>query len=663
MRRKFKFLILLMTTLILTGLLNVKASSGYTYDHNGQPIYSATGLTINQLPYLAGDLGIKVSDFKAPEDLFIYKGSNETTIYIVDSSSNKLFVFNDSFELRHAPVETFKVDVSKFTDAVLNEIKSGGKYVIARDVLFSIPSNFENINLEVGNSLQINYELHTSKIDYDYEIVWATSNSNVEIEVVDGVVTINSKEVGITDITGTLKKISKQEVNGVEETVITDVETIKIKVSTDPDQPLTSGKKHNGYSINELKTVGSFDLHLNGVVGSYRAINPNTGEDLIYLLDKDNNQVVIVDAQTYEVVQFVTTPNDITFETKKFAPKKLVTDGAGRMYIIADNVNEGIMQFSKNGEFNSFVGVNYVTLTPWEIFWRNLSTDEQLAKQTTIINTSFTSLAVDSRGFIYTTSYALTNSDGLVTNDKSMIKKINTAGKDVLRRNGYQPPMGDVTYVQSGTEALVKGPSKFAAIAVNDHGMYTVLDKKMGRLFTYDNEGRLLYVSGDAMYIEQGKGQQINTLSNPVAMSYLGDKLVVLDKNSSAILIYEPTDIGAIINEAAKLEFAGDSKAAAIKWEQVVKLNANYEYGYVGIGKMYLNEKDYKSAMKYFQRGANRELYSKAYKLYRDGKIRKLFGPVMGTAIVLIVGKVVLDKFVFKKKRNDEDSFKVGDDE
>ena len=32
-----------------------------------------------------------------------------------------------------------------------------------------------------------------------------------------------------------------------------------------------------------------------------------------------------------------------------------------------------------------------------------------------------------------------------------MIKKINPSGKDTLRRNGYQPPMGDVKYSKTST--------------------------------------------------------------------------------------------------------------------------------------------------------------------------------------------------------------------
>lgn len=660
MKKNIKILILLLTTLIVTSTVNMKASSGYTYDHKGQPIYSTAGFTINQLPFLATDLGIDNANFKTPEDLFIYTNPvGAKSVYIVDSTSNNLYLLNDKFLLQNT-INKFLVDTSRFTDAELAKIKSSGNFVIARDTVFTIPTSSEKINLAVNDSIVIDYELAT--LDYDYELVW-TSSDETSVTLVDnaGVLTIkaiaeNTIADGATKVTGKLVKVelvTETDEDGVETQVYvrTDMAQVNIEVSTNPGLVLVADSKNHSFSLNELRGAGSFYLHLKSVVGVYRALNPNTGKDYIYLSDKGNNQVVILDSLTYEVVQIVTAPEDVSFEGRTFSPKEIITDGAGRLYVIADNITEGIMQFSKEGVFNRFVGVNYVTLSPWEIFWRNLSTDEQLAKQTTIINTSFTALAVDSRGFMYATSYALKDDKGLITNDNAMIKKINTAGKDVLRRNGYQPPKGDAQYVRGGIQQLVRGPSKFSAIAVNDYGMYTVVDKKMGKLFTYDNEGRLLYVSGEAMYIEQESGKQINTLSNPVAISYLDENLVVLDKNSSAIIVYEQTDIGALINDAAKLEFSGDNKTAATVWEQVVKLNANYEYGYVGIGKMYMNEKDYKKAMFYFERGENRELYSKAYKLHRDGQIRRYFGPVIGTVLVLVVAKVGYNVFFRKNKK------------
>ena len=82
--------------------------------------------------------------------------------------------------------------------------------------------------------------------------------------------------------------------------------------------------------------------------------------------------------------------------------------------------------------------------------------------------------------------------------------------------------------------------------------------------------------------------------------------------------------------------------AAADYWEQVIALNANYEYAYVGIGKKYNELGDYKEAMKYFKLGADRVYYGKAFKQYRDALIKKYFSAVVITIVVVIVGVEVL---------------------
>ena len=68
-------------------------------------------------------------------------------------------------------------------------------------------------------------------------------------------------------------------------------------------------------------------------------------DDLIYLCDKKNNQIVIVDANNYRVVQVVPAPETINFSGKTFLPRKLVTDAKGRIYVISEGVYEGIMMF------------------------------------------------------------------------------------------------------------------------------------------------------------------------------------------------------------------------------------------------------------------------------------------------------------------------------
>ena len=457
---------------------------------------------------------------------------------------------------------------------------------------------------------------------------------------------------------------------------------------------------------------GYVELSINKPASVYRSYTKKIDKDLLYICDEGNNQVVIVDYNsyddatgTYQVYQVLTKPTDELDSATAFSPQKIVTDDKGRMYVISKGILDGIMQFSIEGAFQRYTGKNTITLSAWEIFWRNLSSESQLDKQNTNFNTSFNSM-VYSNAMIYTTSLAIANQDGTV-NDKIMIKRINPSGGDTLARNGYHVPMGDVYYTNSTNRAgSEKGPSQLVGITVNGYQVFSVVDKLRGRIFSYDKEGNLLYISGG------NDGTQADKLMNPVAIQYFGEDLLVLDQQNKTIVKFEPTEIAKLINEAVKLENIGrrieirpsynpetktwwiedhdteltDKNAkfeikdgvwyiggintnvnvswgSTYYWEQVVAENANYEFAYVGIGHKYLEEKNYAEAMRYFELGKNKTYYSKAYKQYRDGIIKQWFAPVVIVVTVLLVGKYILKTIKNKKlgiKKEEETG--VGDE-
>ena len=303
------------------------------------------------------------------------------------------------------------------------------------------------------------------------------------------------------------------------------------------------------------------------------------------------------------------------------------------------------MQVDYDGNFRSYVGVNYITMSFWEAFQRRFMTDEQLRGEQATLNTIFTSIDIDHEQFLYTTSRAINDTD-----DTKMIKRINPSGNDVLTRNGYNVPKGDLSYIRTGTDMSVRGPSRFAAITVNDFGVYTVADEKTGRLFTYDDEGNLLYISG-------GRGNELNNLNNPSAIRYQGDNIIALDKARQAILRFVPTEIAKVINKATKYHYEGNLVAASEEWSNVVALNPNYEYAYVGIGKTLLNQERYTEAMDYFQIGYNVTYYSRAYKLARDEVIQKYFTTVVSIVLVVVVGSYsykVFKRVKLKKAKDGE---------
>ncbi len=600
-----KFLVFTLSIFVLIGVVNVKA--GYTYDSKGEPIYSTEGFTVNELPYTYSSLGIETSTNPDPSDLFIYGIKDDLIdeiipqeIYLTDAALDKVFVFDTDFKLTQE-LSYFRLNPNTLYSTNVTAIKT----------------------------------LNTASATEATKLMFPTSDSVPTQEQLD-----------------------------------------------DPEGAY-GGK-------------GYVELRLFQPSCTYRAVIKTTGQDLLYICDKGNNQVVILDynsydGETYDVYQVLTKPTDELDSSKAFAPKKIITDIEGRMYVIADNVLDGIMQFSTTGSFQRYTGTNKVTLNAWDIFWRNFATEAQLSSKATLYNTTFNSM-VYYDSMIYTTSNAITNSDGTV-NDQIMIKKINPSGEDTLRRNGYKVPMGDVKYLTTNMMGDNRGenaPSKFTSITVNGYGVYSVVDSTKGRIFTYDNEGNLLYVSG-------GKGIQADKLSGPVSVQYFGENLLVLDSTNDTIVKFEPTEIASIINEAVKQENNGrlsrtepkfnkltqtwwigeeDTKisneeatfeekdgiwfidgkttnieaeelAATDYWQQVVKLNSNYEYAYVGIGHKYLKNEDFKQAMHYFELGKNKVYYSKAYKQYRDGIIKEWFGPV-----VIVIAALLIGKFIYKTIKN-----------
>lgn len=378
----------------------------------------------------------------------------------------------------------------------------------------------------------------------------------------------------------------------------------------------------------------------------------------IFVADTKNSRIVRLDTENnFMCDEVYLTPDDITFyqvnldedqSTRAvFQPSKIAVDTDGRVYTIAANTYQGIIEYKNNGDFNRFLGKNLVQKRSW---WTFLLTEEQYESLALNLPSQFTNLVLDERNLLYAT--AKPNADA--TTATEMIKLINTSGKDVLKRNGYVKPDGDVNYARY-VKPAVTGSSIFASIDINDAKIYSVVDTTRGRIFTYDDEGNLLYVSAE-------KGTLSNTLATPVALSYYengGEEYVlVLDQLSKSILIYETTEFGKLVNEATRLYLNNFIEESQATWEQVVKMNSNYELGYVGIGKAQLRmankmtDKDaqlakYKEAMKNFKLGHNALYYSDAYKQYRNIILKDNFALIMTGLVVVVVAGLVL---TFSKK-------------
>jgi hypothetical protein len=356
--------------------------------------------------------------------------------------------------------------------------------------------------------------------------------------------------------------------------------------------------------------------------------------NLVYVADTQKARVVVLDGDV--AVRIISDPQSEMLDAGfVFTPLKVAVDYAGRVYVIQRGAFQGIMVFNPDGDFTGFFGTISVQITPWEIFWRTISTTAQRDRGALFISTEFTGIDVDPDGFLYASN--------IDPEGEQAVRRLNPSGEDVIRLGENENLGGDL--VIAGF-SLFAGPSEIVDVVYRGKGMYSLLDRKRGRIFTYDREGNLLYIFG-------GLGNQAGTFRAPVAIEAFGTQIAVLDALRNEIMIFDETLYGQLINQAVGLRFDGDEAQAVEKWRQVLTLNENLEIANVGIGKAYLTAGDNESAMIYLRRGQDRTFYSIAYRRYRNDVLKENL-PWILTVVVVLVLAIPITVKVVKRRRGDE---------
>ncbi|NLK21027.1 MAG: tetratricopeptide repeat protein [Epulopiscium sp.] len=350
----------------------------------------------------------------------------------------------------------------------------------------------------------------------------------------------------------------------------------------------------------------------------------------IYICDTNNQRVLHLD-KNLNFIKQIAKPKDETIEgTSEFLVQKLVVDDANRVYVLVKNVNKGLMEFDSEGTFTGYIGANKVIANITDYIWKSISTKAQRAQMELFVPTEYNNVALDKEGFIYTTTSTLDNKD-IYTGTATPIRKLNSMGTDILIRNGFHPPIGDIYWGKAGG---INGPSRLIDIVPLENDSYSAIDRVRGRIFTYDSQGNLLYAFG-------GLGNKTGYFQYPSAIEAMGDSLLVLDYRSGTIQELLITEYGKLINQGLALYQKGRYEESAEKWEEVLKLNGNYDLAYVGIGRSLLRQGEYKKAMEYFKLKMDFKNYSKAYKFYRKQWIEEnIAWIILGLVLLYILPKI-----------------------
>ena len=382
----------------------------------------------------------------------------------------------------------------------------------------------------------------------------------------------------------------------------------------------------DGTTHEAKKIIDSFDRE-----GTPDSFNAPTGvcvseNEQLYIADRENKRIVVLELDGTFVKTVQDPKADVLSADFVFKPLKVSVDYADRVYCIAQNMFQGIMVFETDGNFSGFFGTINVSLSLWEKFWKKVATKEERKNQTLYIATEFTGIDIDEGGFVYATNIDEAGEQG--------VRRLNPRGEDVIRRGRNNNVGGDLWVAAAGDYS---GPSQINDVVYRGEGVYSLLDRKRGRIFTYDHEGNLLYIFG-------GLGTQEGTFMTPVAIEQWDGKLLVMDSTRAEIYIFSATEYGRLINEAVALRHSGDEALAVPLWERVLELDENNELANSGIGKAYLSAGDNVMAMKYLKLGMNREYYSVAFKRWRSEILKVWMGPVLTAVAVLCVAVWILNK-------------------
>ena len=390
------------------------------------------------------------------------------------------------------------------------------------------------------------------------------------------------------------------------------------------------------------------------------------GSKQIYVCDTKNHRIVVFD-ENYQYLRTLERPSADILTQDAFEPYAVAVDLYGRVFIVSRTCYEGVIVMSSEGDFTGFIGAQKVTYSVLEMFWRNFQTKEQIEASIKNIPVAYNNLTIDDDGFIYVTSSSIDaekQKASLTSKDPSYspIKKLNSAGSEIMKRNGFYDPSGEVALTAGAVASTI------VDAAVGPEGSWSILDvatnkkldgstKNRNRIFTYDDNGNLLFAFGD-------QGDQLGNAESPLAIAYqeLEDTcyLLMLDQSLTGIklTVYSPTEYCETILSALRNANEHNYSASIYFWQDVLTRNNNFDLAYIGIGKALYSQERYDEAMAMLERAYETAYYEKSFNAENKELLSKLLLPVVALIIVVLV--LFLKFLGYAGKKNKATSLKVG---
>ena len=369
---------------------------------------------------------------------------------------------------------------------------------------------------------------------------------------------------------------------------------------------------------------------------------------LIWVCDTGSNRIVVFD-EFGNFQRIVEEPESSLFDQDSvYKPVAIAVDAYNRLYVVSSTTYQGVIVMTDEGEFTGFIGAQAVQMTAWEIIWRRFQTEEQRAASEQKVSTEFNNISINkNKGLVYVTTStieegavagAIKGKDKKGTN--SPVKLLNANGSEIMRRNGFWMPAGEIDFSSRSTDEIT-GVSTIIDAAVGPEDTWSIIDEKRNRIYTYDFDGNLLFAFGD-------NGTMLGNLGSIEAVAYQGTDMLILDKTNDNITVFQRTEYGDILLEAIAAEATQDFDLAISLWTDVLKRNSNFDSAYVGIGQAMYRNKDYANSLTYFESAYDTDNWSNSYKEIRKEWMSTYFLLLLLIIVALIVGVSMFFKWMTK---------------
>ena len=372
-------------------------------------------------------------------------------------------------------------------------------------------------------------------------------------------------------------------------------------------------------------------------------------DDRIFVCDTEAHRIVTFDLEG-NFLRVIAEPESSLFEDDAiYTPVAIAVDQYDRLFVVSSGTYQGIIVMTDDGTFTGFIGAQAVSVSLWEILLRRFQTDEQRAQLVQNISVSYNNIAVTPDGFVYaTTSYiSEANVRSFITSKSSSgkyspVKLLNAKGDEIMKRNGFWPPAGEVDMSRASYGAGTKtGPSTVTDVAVGPEKTWTIVDSKRNKVFTYDFNGNLLFAFGDS-------GQQVGSLTAISSVIYQGDTMLILDRTNCNLTVYERTEYGDILAGAIANQNMQLYDDAIADWTEILKRNSNFDAAYIGIGNALYRSGDYEDSLAYYRAAYDTNNYSKSYQEIRKDWISKWIIVIPIVLGLMIAAWVLVNRYAKK---------------